>query len=81
MTGKELIMYILQNNLENEQVIGNDNIIGFMSVEETAAKFSVGYFTVLTWYAKGMLKGITINGVPFFPKDIDDPRKAMSDHE
>ena len=36
MTGKELILYILQNNLENEQVFRNGIFIGFMDETETA---------------------------------------------
>lgn len=75
MTGKDLIIYILQNNLENEEVIKDHKVVGLISVEEAAAKFNVGYYTILTWYAKGMLNGIVIGKSLFFLRDIEDPRK------
>ena len=75
MTGKDLIIYILQNNLENEEVIKDHKVVGLISAEEAAAKFNVGYYTVLTWYARGMLNGITIGKSLFFLHDIEDPRK------
>ena len=80
MTGRDLIIYILQNNLENEVIIDDGRIVGLMSVEEAAAKFNVGYFTILTWYAKGMINGITIGKSLFFLRDIEDPRKK-EEHE
>ena len=80
MTGRDLTIYILQNNLENEVIIDDGRIVGLMSVEEAAAKFNVGYFTILTWYAKGMINGITIGKSLFFLRDIKDPRKK-DEHE
>ena len=42
MTGKELILYILQNNLENTIVLEDCFFIGFMTEKEAAVKFEVG---------------------------------------
>ena len=46
MTGKELIIYILQNNLEDEIVIKDGIFVWLMNEEEAAAKFDVGVATV-----------------------------------
>jgi hypothetical protein len=42
MTGRDLIVYILQNNLENEPVFKDGKFIGFMTEGEAAEKFDVG---------------------------------------
>ena len=60
MTGKELIIYILENNLENEEVFKDNKIVGLMTVPEAAVKFEVGTDTVLVWYSLGFIKGISI---------------------
>lgn len=61
MTGRELIVYILANHLEDTQMFSNDKIVGLMTEDETATKMSVGPATVRTWYELGYLKGIKIN--------------------
>lgn len=55
MTGRELIIYILQNNLEDEVVIDTE------SVEEVALYYGVGISTVKAWYEMGRIDGIKIN--------------------
>ena len=58
MTGKDLIIYILQNNLEDEQIFVDGKFIGFITVEEAAVKFGVGPETVRIWVELGYLTGI-----------------------
>ena len=57
MTGKELILYILQNNLENTIVLQDGFFVGFMTEEEAAVKFNVGVSTIRAWYYCNWLKG------------------------
>lgn len=77
MTGKELIIYILKNDLENEEIIKDGKIVGLVSVDDLAAKFGVGRYTVLTWYAQDRIKGIMVGNSLFFREDQEDPRKAV----
>lgn len=60
MTGRDLIAYILKNHLEDEPVVQNDKIIGFITVEEAAEKFDVGVATVNVWYRLGNIDGVCI---------------------
>lgn len=53
MTGKELILYILQNNLENEVVLKDGQLICFLTDEEVAIKFNVGLSTIKIWRKYG----------------------------
>lgn len=74
MTGKELILYILQNNLEDTIVLKDGFFCGFMTEEEVAVKFGVGVATVKAWYYCNMIKGTQIGDSLYFLKDIADPR-------
>lgn len=77
MTGKELIIYILENNLENELVFDDSRVgkelLGFMSIMEAAIKFGVGVSTIQVWYELGYIKGFKINEMIFIPQNIKNP--------
>lgn len=77
MTGKELIMYILQNDLENEIVIQNGVFVCFMNEEEAAVKFGVGVATVRAWHKCKQLKGIIIGEHLYFLRNAPDPRGSV----
>lgn len=62
MTGRELIFYILENKLENEQIIKNGRFIGLLSVGEVATKLDVGIETVKAWVKFGRLEGVMLGG-------------------
>lgn len=76
MTGKELIIYILQNNLENEVVIKDGIFVWLMDEEEAAVKFGVGISTIKAWHACGTLSGTKINDHLYFLRNASDPRKT-----
>lgn len=78
MTGKELIIYILQNNLEDEEVLKDGMFTGFMTVPEAAVKFNVGVSTIRTWFGLGYLKGMIINNKIYLFKNVTDPRKEQN---
>lgn len=62
MTGKELIIYILENNLENVEIFDDNLKSIFMSVEEAAVLFECGPSTIVTLIELGRLNAITIDG-------------------
>lgn len=73
MTGRDLILYILQNNLEDKQVFEDGKFIGFMTETEAAVKFKVGVSTVRAWVGLGALDAISIGGVIYIPVDAQRP--------
>lgn len=75
MTGKELMLYILENNLENEVVIKDGIFVWLMNEEEAAVKFDVGVATIKAWYICGMLNGTKIGDHLYFLRNDKDPRK------
>ena len=71
MTGKDLIIYILQNGLENEPVIKDGRIIGFMSTVDAAIKFGVGVHTIYAWIGQGRLDCVIYNGTFLIPANSE----------
>lgn len=67
MTGRELIIYILANGLEDKPLYENGELLGFMTPEEAATKFDVGVATIHIWVGLGMLDGVQIADALFIP--------------
>lgn len=75
MTCKELIMYILQNNLENENIVKNGVFAWMIDEKQAAARFGVGVSTIRTWYNTHFIEGFQIGESLYFLGNITDPRK------
>lgn len=73
MTGRDLILYILSNGLENEEIFKNGKFIGFMTAEEAALKLNVGVATIYSWVTMGMLEGVVIAGMLYIPANAKSP--------
>lgn len=67
MTGRDLILYILMNNLEDEPVVKDGKPVGFLTVAEAAVKFGVGEATIMAWITLGTLIGVRIGSVIYIP--------------
>ena len=66
MTGRELIVYILENKLEDVDFFTLENQLpGMLTVEEAAVKWHMGMSTVKTLYTLGKIKGCKIGGEIF----------------
>ena len=65
MTGRDLIIYILSNGLEDEPIFDNETIImenlGFIPIDKVAVKMNVGFSTVIAWMREGIIKGYNVN--------------------
>ena len=69
MTGRELIIYILKNGLEDEPVIKDGVLLGFMTSVEAAEKFNVGTATINVWLNRGILEGYELRDIIVIPKN------------
>lgn len=67
MTGRELMIYILANKLEEKPVFENGKFIGYYTLLEAAEHFEVGTETVKAWVKRGMLNGVEVNDEIFVP--------------
>ena len=61
MTGRELIMYILENHLEDEPISKDGRFLGCISVVEAAEKWGVGCNTIYAWINLGMLPAVDVS--------------------
>ena len=77
MTGRDLIIYILQNGLEDDEIIKDGSILGLMSCVEAAIKFDVSDVTVKTWVKIGMLQGYKIGNEIYIPANATNPKERI----
>lgn len=67
MTGKDLILYILANGLEDKPVFDDGKFIGFITAEEYAIKNNVGKMTVCVWIQQGLVEAVRLDDVIYIP--------------
>lgn len=60
MTGRDLIIYILTNNLEDEPVFLEKGFLNLITETEAAERLDVGIATIRTWRELGAIKGVQI---------------------
>ena len=73
MTCRELVLYILENGLENEPVFKNGTFVGFMTVTQAAEKLDVGLATIFAWNTMGKLDGVLLRGGIYIPVTAKSP--------
>ena len=69
MTGRDLIIYIMKNGLEDKPVFEDGKFIGFLTAEEAAVKKQVGSATIQAWVDLGFMEGVTVNPGMYIPAD------------
>ena len=75
MTGRDLILYILANGLEDEPVFKDGKFIGFMSKYDAAAKLNVGPATINTLVQLNKLEGVVVREGLYIPAHLKLERK------
>ena len=69
MNGRELIIYILKNNLENEDIFSKAFLRFMPTIEVVAVMFNVGVATVDAWIQNDCLKAIEFDGQTYITPD------------
>lgn len=73
MTGRELIIYILANGLEDEPVFEDGKIIGYITEEEAAVQMGVGIETIRIWISFNLIEAIQIGNTSYIRADFTPP--------
>lgn len=60
--GRDLIIYILENHLENEPIFKHGKFMGFTTVDKLAEEMNVGPETIKIWISLGRIKGAVMVG-------------------
>lgn len=71
MTGRDLIIYILTNGLEDEPVFKNGKFIGFLTVDDAAVKMEVGTATVNALMLQKRIDSINVNKAVYIPANFE----------
>ena len=72
MTGRELIVYILENHLEDEPVFKNGKFVGFMTISDAAIRMDLGTESIRTLASIGRLPFIKVEKGFFIPeRDVE----------
>ena len=74
MTGRDLIIYILANNLEDELVFQDGKFAGYITVDEAAVRMNVGVAMIYALINLEMLDCIIVGDTVFIPADFKGPR-------
>lgn len=79
MTGRELIIFILLNGLEDELMVDEIELLHeiCMSLEEAAVKFGVGVPTVKVWVDNDIIPKICFNGEIYILKNTPNPMEQV----
>lgn len=67
MTGRELIIYILENGLEDEPVFKDGKFIGFITTGEAAVQCNVGIATIHALIKEKLIDGVYVNEGLYIP--------------
>lgn len=78
MTGRDLILYILQNGLEDEPVFDSGILLGFMNEMEAAIRFDVGTSTIRAWIDMNMLPAIKLGNMFYIPVNAAKPEFKLN---
>lgn len=81
MTGRDLIVYILTNHLEDRPVFEDGKFIGFITIEEAAQKMDVGVATIKALIQREILSSISIGDFIYIPADFKIEAKGMIENE
>lgn len=76
MTGRDLIIYILSNGLEDEPIFKDGKVLGFMTEVEAALKFNVGIATIRVWCDCNMIDHVLIGKELYIPVNAEFYKKS-----
>lgn len=68
-TGRDLIVYILENHLEDKPIFENGRPAGFLTVEEAALSIGAGVATIHAMIQIKRIRYLQIGDQYFIPKD------------
>lgn len=82
ITGGELIVFIIENDLVDKPLFEDGKLLGFVTEEEVAVKMGVGVSTVRVWVNQELIDGIRIVDTLYIPANYEPKlRKALEERK
>ena len=76
MTGRDLIIFILENRLEDQLVIKDGKIVGFITPDEAAVKMNVGTATIYVWIWQKRIPAVRVGDRFYIPANCERPSET-----
>ena len=74
MTGRELVIFIMENGLEDSKLFEDGTPgEGFHSLIDAAHKFDVGEATIKVWCERNLIQSVKIGDTYYVPKSAKRP--------
>ena len=70
MTGRDLIIYIMANGLEDEPVFKDGKFIGFITADDAAVKMEVGTATINALILQKRIESIAVDKAVYIPANF-----------
>ena len=67
MTGRDLILYILENGLEDKKIIDGESILGFETLTDAAKRLGCGEASAAALCTMHKIPMLNINGITYIP--------------
>lgn len=81
MTGRELIIFVMENHLEDVTIFDGDMLPGLMTLEEAAVKLEIGRNTLKALFEMEKLPGAVIDEKIYIPENIINPFGKDENHD
>ena len=81
MTGRELIIFVMENHLEDVTIFDGNMLPGLMTLEEAAVKWHSGRNTVEALFEMGKLPGVVIDEKIYIHENTKNPFRKDEDHD
>lgn len=76
MLGKDLIVYIIQNDLLYSPICEDGKLLGLLTLDEAAVKYGVGPATIQVWVTTKQLEGVKIGNEIYV---LDNDKSPMEE--
>lgn len=67
MTGRDLILYILENGLKDKKIIDGESILGFETLTDAAKHLGCGEASAAVLCIMHKIPTLNINGITYIP--------------
>lgn len=81
MTGRELIIFIMEHKLEDVSMFDEKIIPGLMTLDEAAVKWDSGIHTLKALFEMGKLPGVRIDGCIYIYHKTKNPFEKGENHD
>lgn len=81
MTGRELVVFIMENHLEDTTIFDGNMLPGLMTLDEAAVKWNSGRNTLKALFEMGKIPGVIIDEKIYIHENTKNPFGKDEHHD